>query len=88
MEEKKRESLEKEEAGTQWLTANEAACYLKIKPRTLLAWVRAGKVRAYALSGTERRIWRFKRDDLDSSLLVHPVVLSESPTVLTERRQQ
>ena len=87
MEEKKSESLDKEEVVSKWLTANEAAHYLKIKPRTLLAWVRARKVRAYALSGTKRRIWRFKRDDLDNSLLAHPVVPSGSPTVLAERRQ-
>ncbi len=37
-----------------WLTAKEAAQYLKIKPRTLLLWVRQGKVKGYALSGTKR----------------------------------
>ena len=28
-----------------WLTAEEAAAYLKVKPRTLLLWVRQGKVK-------------------------------------------
>jgi excisionase family DNA binding protein len=51
-----------------WMTTAEAAAYLKIKPRTLLIWVRQGQVRAYALSGTERRIWRFLRTDLDTML--------------------
>ena len=37
-----------------WLTAGEAAQYLKVKPRTLLLWVRQGKVKAFALSGGER----------------------------------
>ena len=27
-----------------WLTANEAAAYLKVKPRSLLRWVREGMV--------------------------------------------
>jgi len=88
MEEKKSEHPGKEEAVSQWLTANEAARYLRIRPRTLLVWVRDGKVPAYALSGKKRRIWRFRREDLDSTLLAHPVILSGSPTVLAERRQQ
>ena len=52
-----------------WLTATEAAAYLKVKPRSLLLWVRQGKVQAYALSGTKRRVWRFRKEDLDSALL-------------------
>jgi excisionase family DNA binding protein len=50
---------------TTWLTATEAAQHLKIKPRTILQWVRQGKVKAFALSGTKRRVWRFRREDLD-----------------------
>ena len=53
----------------EWLTAEEAAGHLKIKPRTLLLWVRANKIKAFALSGTKRRVWRFLRSDLDSALL-------------------
>jgi excisionase family DNA binding protein len=70
---------------TEWLTANEAAEHLKVKPRTLLLWVRQGKVKGYALSGTKRRIWRFRREDLDASLLVKPMLDSGSSVVLTER---
>ena len=71
-----------------WLTAAEAAAYLKVKVRSLLRWVREGKIKAYALSGTKRRVWRFRREDLDTALLSHPVLMSETPTVLsnTERR--
>lgn len=54
---------------TTWLTAAEAASYLRIKPRTLLLWVNQGKVPAYALSGTKRRAWRFRQSDLDAALL-------------------
>jgi len=68
-----------------WLTANEAAAYLKVKPRSLLLWVRQGKVQAYALTGTQRRIWRFRKEDLDAALLSRPVVSSDAPAVLTER---
>jgi excisionase family DNA binding protein len=70
----------------EWLTTAEAASYLKVKPRSLLLWVRDGKVPAYALSGTKRRVWRFRREDLDSSLLSKPVVSCNPLTVLTERK--
>lgn len=53
----------------EWLTASEAASHLRVNTRTLLRWVRERKLKGYALSGTKRRIWRFLRDDLDSTLL-------------------
>jgi excisionase family DNA binding protein len=59
---------------SEWLTVEEAAAYLKVKPRSLLLWVRDGKVPAYALSGTVRRVWRFRKEDLDSCLLSRAVV--------------
>jgi hypothetical protein len=34
---------------SDWLTASEAAAYLKVKPRSLLLWVHQGKLQAYAL---------------------------------------
>lgn len=52
----------------EWLTAGEAAEYLKINPRTLLTWARERKVPAYKLSGTQRTIWRFLRSELDAML--------------------
>lgn len=58
----------------EWLTAEEAACHLKVKARTLLLWVRHGKIRAFALSGTKRRVWRFLKSDLDGALLGNPVL--------------
>lgn len=51
-----------------WLTANEAAAYLKVNPRTILQWAKQGKVRAFKLSGTERIVWRFQTSDLDATL--------------------
>ena len=75
-------------AGTsEWLTATEAAAYLKVKPRSLLLWVRQGKVRAYALSGTRRRVWRFRPQDLDASLKLNSVYNPDPPAVLTENRR-
>jgi len=59
---------------TEWLTANEAAQYLKIKTRTLLAWARSGKLKGYVLSGHRRQTWRFLRVDLDATLEL-PAVL-------------
>lgn len=72
---------------TEWLTADEAAQYLKCKPRSLLLWVRQGKVKAYALSGTKRRVWRFRREDLDAALVQSPVLASSMPTVLSIERR-
>ncbi len=63
--------------GTVWLTASEAAKYLSVEPRTLLMWVRQGKVKGYALSGTKRRIWRFQYCDLDAMLTAPSVALNK-----------
>jgi excisionase family DNA binding protein len=60
---------------SEWLTANEAACYLKIKPRTLLQWARQGTVKGYILSGTLRQTWRFLHADLDATLTTPSVAL-------------
>jgi excisionase family DNA binding protein len=70
-----------------WLTAAEAAAYLKVKTRSLLLWVRQGKMPAYALSGSARRVWRFRKEDLDSSLLSRAVVSSpQSSSVRSPER--
>jgi excisionase family DNA binding protein len=54
---------------TEWLTAKEAATYLKVRARTLLLWARQGKVPAHKLSGNQRCVWRFSRPELDAVLL-------------------
>ncbi len=71
----------------EWLTAAEAARYLKVKPRTLLLWVRQKKFRGYALSGIKRRVWRFRKADLDAALLGQDVgvLCSTSPSVLVTK---
>jgi excisionase family DNA binding protein len=70
---------------SQWLTATEVADYLKVQSRTVLIWTRQGKVKAYALSGTKRRVWRYLRSDVDSLLFGNPVLSSGSaPFVLSE----
>ena len=51
-----------------WLTANEAAAYLKVRPRTLLLWARQGKILAHRLSGVRRYVYRFLRAELDAML--------------------
>jgi excisionase family DNA binding protein len=56
-------------AYSEWLTAAEAAQYLKIRVRTLLLWVRQGKVKGYALSGIRRHVWRFRHEDLDAAFV-------------------
>jgi excisionase family DNA binding protein len=51
---------------TTWLTAIEAATYLKVAHRTLLSWARQGKVKGHILSGIQRQTWRFRQADLDA----------------------
>ena len=67
-------------SGSEWLTTNEAAAYLKVKARTLLQWARQGKIKGYTLSGVKRHVWRFRKVDLDGTLEV-PSVRSEGRTV-------
>jgi excisionase family DNA binding protein len=55
-------------ARCEWMTAAEAAAYLRTKPRTLLKWVREGSIKAWPLHGAKRRTWRFRKEDLDSAL--------------------
>lgn len=71
----------------QWLTANEAAAYLRVKVRTLLLWARQGKIKGYTLSGIARHTWRFRKEDLDSALLNCPVLPCTLPSVLSEPRR-
>ena len=75
-------------AQSEWLTAEEAAQYLKVKTRTLLLWVRQGKVKGFALSGTKRHVWRFRQTDLDAGLLESPVLRSEVPSVRPAERME
>jgi len=71
---------------SKWLTVVEAAEYLKVKPRTLRLWVYQGKVKAFALSGTKRRVWRFRQTDLDAALLEFGVLPSTTPSVRPAER--
>jgi excisionase family DNA binding protein len=61
---------------SEWLTAGEAAQYLKVKTRTVLQWAKHGKIRGHVLSGTERRMWRFLKADLDATMHLPSVALN------------
>ena len=52
----------------EWLTANEAAEYLKVTPRTVLCWAKQGSIPAHRLSGAQRITWRFLKSELDAML--------------------
>ena len=52
----------------EWMTLNEAAAYLKVKPRTLAQWVKQNKIPGHRLSGTKRVVWRFLQSELDALL--------------------
>jgi excisionase family DNA binding protein len=58
---------------TTWLTAGEAATYLKVAPRTLLSWARQGKIKGHVLSGIQRQTWRFRQADLDACFKESPI---------------
>lgn len=57
-----------ESAVSEWLTATEAAQYLKVKPRTVLKWAKEGRIPARPLSGEKRITWRFLKSELFSML--------------------
>lgn len=46
-------------------TLLEAARLLRVEPRTLSQWARAGHVRAFRTPGGQ---WRFRRSDLEQAL--------------------
>jgi excisionase family DNA binding protein len=73
---------------TEWMTAEQASNYLQVQKRSLLLWVRNGRMPAYALAGTKRRIWRFRKEDLDTALFANRVLPSDSPTVLAAEGRQ
>lgn len=54
---------------SEWLTAKEAAQYLRVAHRTVLEWAKTGKIPAHKLSGTARVTWRFRADELDSAMM-------------------
>ena len=62
---------------TEWLTAAEAAQYLRVKVRTILLWARQGHIKGYVLSGTQRVTWRFRTEDLDATMSPPSVALSK-----------
>ena len=73
----------------QWLTANEAANHLKVQPRTLLAWTRQGQIKGYTLSGTKRRVWRYRCADLDAALTANRAVIRSCPaSVPVEKKHE
>lgn len=53
---------------TDWLTPKEAAAYLKVSPRTICQWARAGEIPAHKLCGNLRSTYRFTREELDAIL--------------------
>jgi len=58
-----------------WLTAREAASYLRVSARVVLRWARKGQIPAYRLSGTRRCAWRFRAEDLDRHLVAQCAAL-------------
>ena len=57
---------------SEWLTALEAAHYLKVAHRTILEWAKKGLVPAHRLSGSARITWRFLASELDGAMMTAP----------------
>ena len=53
---------------SEWLTAAEAAAYLRVAHRTVLEWAKTGRIPAHRLSGTLRVTYRFRAVELDAML--------------------
>jgi len=53
----------------EWLTSTEAGRHLKVSPRTVVQWAKAGKIPGHRLSGSKRITWRFLRSELDATML-------------------
>lgn len=60
---------------SEWLTPNEAAAYLRVKPCTVIRWARKDKLKGYMLSGSRRHVWRFRKADLDGTIEVPSIAL-------------
>ena len=57
-----------EVAPSPWLTKAEAAAYMRVEPRTIDRWVRAGRLTRHKVEGLQSV--RFARGELDA--LVQP----------------
>jgi excisionase family DNA binding protein len=57
---------------SEWLTATEAAAYIKVAHRTILEWAKTGRIPAHRLSGTARVTWRFRAAELDGAIMAAP----------------
>ena len=68
---------------SSWLTADEAADYLKVEKRSLLRSLPQGIIKGYALAGTTRHVRRFLHTDLDNAVLAHPAPPSTSKSLST-----
>jgi len=58
------------EAGTKFLTAEDAATYLGgLNSRTVTRWAREGYLPAFPIGEGKRRLWRFLKADLDAWMI-------------------
>lgn len=54
----------------KFLTPHEAADFLAgVNPRTIRRWAREGYLPAYPIGEGKRRLWRFRRSDLEGWLV-------------------
>lgn len=58
-----RPSEDKRDRPDDWLTTEEVAALVKLKPATVAKYAREGRLRGFKLLG---RCWRFRRSDVES----------------------
>src|SRR5215472_13828208 len=70
----------------RFVSADEAAAFLAISRRYLLALARRGLDGAYALgTGTQRKIWVFRLSELAAAIATSKALIQESPKCVTIR---
>lgn len=52
-----------------WMNTAEAAAYIRRPPKYLLYLCRIGRIKGHVLSGSKRKTWAFRKEDLDRSLI-------------------
>jgi len=60
-----------------WLTAKQAMEYLKVSKATFYRLVKAGKIQAYSLAGTDEK--RYRESELDALLEPVPTEQADTP---------
>jgi len=62
----------------QFVDADKAADFLKLRPRRVLELARNGSIPAYPIGSGQRRVWRFRLSEIASALAARAVKCSDA----------